>query len=104
MVFSFRTVPFNETTVALKNLSLLLNSAELLNVVSKLDLISLNYVLYRCKEEEGGCYNIPGYGDLVYAGLQGIASLLDTVSVNNDLGHPICTNLREGNWLMGKNV
>ena len=36
----------------------------------------MNYVLYRCEDEEkeygiGGTYDIPGHGKLFYAGLQG---------------------------------
>lgn len=30
----------------------------------------------------------------------GIISAMETLSVNNDLGHPICCNLREGDWLV----
>ena len=43
-----------------------------------MDLSDLNKVLYRCDQEERdetsntfGVYDIPGYGPLVYAGLQG---------------------------------
>lgn len=43
-----------------------------------MDLIDLNKALYRCDQEERDetsnrfdVYNIPGYGPLVYAGLQG---------------------------------
>lgn len=25
---------------------------------------------------------------------------MSSIRANNDLGHPICQNLREGNWLM----
>lgn len=42
----------------------------------------LNKVLYRCDQEEReetcdkfGVYNVPGYGPLVYAGLQGIVNI-----------------------------
>jgi len=50
---------------------------ELCNVIAPLSLVDLNYVLYRCDNEEqvdrpgNGVYNIPGYGPLVYCGLQG---------------------------------
>ena len=46
-------------------------------VAPKLSLCDLNYALYRCDTEErddgqgGGVYDIPGYGRLVYCGLQG---------------------------------
>ena len=50
---------------------------ELVNVAGSLSLVDLNYVLYRCDNEEqadrpgNGVYNIPGYGPLIYCGLQG---------------------------------
>ena len=74
---------------------------------SELSLVDLNFVLYRCEAEErdfsegrDGVYNIPNYGPLVYAGLQGWWSVLRDVVRNNDLGHPICNNLRDGQWAM----
>lgn len=46
-----------------------------LSIASKLTLAELNQVLYRCESEEqedgGGCYNIPNWSSLKYAGLQG---------------------------------
>ena len=50
---------------------------ELVNVAGSLSLVDLNFVLYRCDNEEqvdcpgNGVYNIPGYGSLIYCGLQG---------------------------------
>lgn len=29
-------------------------------------------------------------------------SLLANIKPNNDLGHPMCANLRDGNWMIGK--
>lgn len=72
-----------------------------------LDLVDLNFVLYRCEPEEhdflggnDGVYAIPNYGKLVYAGLQGWWSVLTDVIRNNDLGHPICNHLRDGQWAL----
>ena len=72
---------------------------------NQLDLVDLNFVLYRCEPEErdfsggrDGVYSIPNYGSLVYAGLQGWWSVLRDVIQNNDLGHPICNHLRDGQW------
>ena len=72
-----------------------------------LDLVDLNFVLYRCEPEEqdflggnDGVYNIPNHGTLVYAGLQGWWSILKEVIRNNDLGHPLCDHLREGQWAL----
>ena len=41
-----------------------------------MSLADFNFVLFHCQEEEkeagcGGIYNVPGYGDLTYAGLHG---------------------------------
>ncbi|MCJ1474632.1 hypothetical protein MMC13_003292 [Lambiella insularis] len=70
-----------------------------------LSLVDLNFVLYRCDAEErdfssgrDGVYTIPNYGPLVYAGLQGWWSVLRDIIRNNDLGHPLCNHLREGQW------
>ena len=69
------------------------------------DLVDLNFVLYKCEAEEldssqgkDGVYEIPGYGKLVYAGLQGWWSLLQNIIKDNDLAHPLCQHLRNGQW------
>ena len=70
-------------------------------------LVDLNFILYRCNAEEldssdgaAGVYNIPGYGPLVYAGLQGWWSVLQGILKSNDLGHPLCNHLRDGQWTL----
>lgn len=72
-----------------------------------LDLVDLNFFLYRSEPEErdffggaDGVYTIPKYGNLVYAGLQGWWSILKNVIRDNDLGHPICNHLRDGQWAL----
>lgn len=81
---------------------------ELKEVISKLNLLDLNRAIYRCDTEERdmgngtGAYDIPGFGPLVYCGSQGFVSLLTEIAPNNDLGHPFCTNLRDGDWMLGK--
>lgn len=72
-----------------------------------LKLRDLNFVLYRCDPEErdssggqDGVYNIPNFGPIVYAGLQGWWSVLRNVVRNNDLGHSICQHLRDGPWAL----
>lgn len=51
----------------------------------EMDLLDLNYALYRCDQEErddgfgGGAYEVPGAGSFVYCGLQGIMSMLAKV-------------------------
>ena len=83
---------------------------ELGEAVGELDLLDLNYALYRCDQEErddghgGGAYVVPGAGALIYCGVEGIMSMMKTVRDNNDLGHPLCDNLRSGDWLAGYSV
>ncbi|KAH9417750.1 hypothetical protein DERP_011461 [Dermatophagoides pteronyssinus] len=72
-------------------------------IVQKLNLIDLNYILFRCQQEEfdensSGTYQLSN-GSLVYSGLAGIMFHLAKIRTNNDLGHPLCENLRQGNWL-----
>ncbi|XP_061377922.1 glycogen debranching enzyme [Danaus plexippus] len=73
--------------------------------LTDLDLGDFNALLYCCDAEErercgGGVYDVPGHGPLVYAGLQGVASLLEEVAPRDDLGHALCDNLRAGDWLL----
>lgn len=74
---------------------------------AELDLIDLNFLLYRCEAEErdasdgrDGTYEIPSHGKLVYAGLQGWWSILKDVIRDNNLAHPLCQNLRDGQWAL----
>lgn len=74
---------------------------------SELDLVDLNFLLYRCEAEEmdssggkDGVYDIPGHGKLVYAGLQGWWSVLEGIIRDNNLAHPLCQNLRDGQWAL----
>lgn len=83
----------------------ILNQLGLTALLPKLSLADLNACLYVCDQEEkdngaSGVYDIPGSGPLFYSGLQGFVSILNEVRPNNDLGHPICNNLREGNWMI----
>ncbi|XP_059168911.1 glycogen debranching enzyme-like isoform X2 [Physella acuta] len=74
-------------------------------IVSKLSLADLNRCLFRIDQEEKddcygfGAYGIPNRGAMVYCGLRGITSQLKEIRPVNDLGHPLCGNLRDGNWL-----
>jgi len=75
--------------------------------MEELDLIDLNFLLYKCEPEErdasdgqDGTYDIPGHGKIVYAGLQGWWSILKDVIKENNLAHPLCQNLRDGQWAL----
>lgn len=70
-----------------------------------LDLYDLNALLYRASTEEldasngkDDVYDIPGYGRLTYAGLEGWNTALKHVIWQNNLGHAICDHLRNGDW------
>lgn len=79
---------------------------ELMSITSKMNLLDLNRTIFRCDQEEKdmgcgqGVFDIPGYGPLVYAGFQGFNSILTEITPKNDLGHPFCDNLRQGNWMI----
>ncbi len=80
------------------------NLEEFQQALSSMTLVDLNMALYRCNEEEvedgrPGSYVVPGSGPFNYCGLQGVMSLLSDIRPKNDLGHPLCANLREGDWL-----
>ncbi|CAH1775348.1 unnamed protein product [Owenia fusiformis] len=76
------------------------------SIISRMSLSDLNRVMYRCDAEEKddgkgfAVYDIPKYGPLVYCGIQGVMSLLTKIHANNDLGHPLCENIRNGDWLL----
>uniref|UniRef100_A0A0N4ZYY6 Glycogen debranching enzyme n=1 Tax=Parastrongyloides trichosuri TaxID=131310 RepID=A0A0N4ZYY6_PARTI len=72
--------------------------------IAELDLYYFNKLLFRVDGEEredsnDHAYNIPHWGSLPYCGLQGVRSLLKRVASDNDQGHPLCHNIRNGNWL-----
>lgn len=72
-----------------------------------LGLVDLNVVLYRADGEELdatsgeiGVYDVPGLGKLPYCGLEGWMHPLRHIMMYNDLGHPLCENLRKGTWAL----
>ncbi|KAL3476789.1 hypothetical protein BJX99DRAFT_136895 [Aspergillus californicus] len=98
------SIPNFEIADGLDNYSITQGADE---AFSKLNLIDLNFVLYRCDAEErdssggrDGVYSIPNHGPLVYAGLQGWWSVLEDIIKYNNLGHPLCDHLRQGQWAL----
>lgn len=74
---------------------------------AKLDLVDLNVVLHRAEGEERdatdgvyGVYDVPGLGKNTYCGLEGWMHSLRHIMRYNDLGHPLCSHLREGSWAL----
>eukprot|EP00055_Hartaetosiga_balthica_P015001 m.85733 g.85733 ORF g.85733 m.85733 type:complete len:1526 (-) comp8753_c0_seq2:1876-6453(-) len=70
--------------------------------------IDLNHALFRCEREnetqayiDDGVYDIPGHGKLKYAGLAGVIPLIADIVKENNLAHPLCDNVRAGDWLIG---
>ena len=47
-----------------------------------------------------GVYEVPGMEPLVYCGLQGWMGPLRHIMAHNDLGHPLCSHLRQGPWAL----
>lgn len=60
---------------------------QLREIISRLKLEDLNHALYRCDQEERDdgngfdVYNIPNYGSMVYAGLQGNSCCLTIIII-----------------------
>ena len=77
-----------------------LDTGALGEAVTDLSLLDVQFVLFQCGQEGGGCYNVPGHGDLHYCGLAGLVPLLARLRRHNDLGHPLAANLRAGDWLL----
>uniref|UniRef100_A0A158PC84 Glycogen debrancher n=1 Tax=Angiostrongylus cantonensis TaxID=6313 RepID=A0A158PC84_ANGCA len=79
-------------------------SSEIALNLNSVSLQDYNRLLFICdpegRTEMGqGSYEVPCHGKLVYCGLQGLIPLLNSIRTNNDLGHPLCANLRDGTWL-----
>ncbi|EFA84547.1 glycogen debranching enzyme [Heterostelium album PN500] len=94
-----------ECTTAMNQLDVALSEVSALdNAIRSFTLLDMNTILFKHPEEErvngGGGYNIPNYGTLPFCGIQGFATILNRISEWNDLSHPLCNNLREGNWAM----
>lgn len=74
-------------------------------ICEHMSLADYNRLLHRCDEEEraegngGSAYHIPNWRSILYCGLMGIIPVMDDIRASNDLGHPLCGNIRAGDWL-----
>jgi glycogen debranching enzyme len=67
------------------------------------NLYQLNILLFRHSSEEKKAidwesYHIPGWGNMFYCGFQSAFDVFSEAFTAADLEHPICLNVREGNW------
>uniref|UniRef100_A0A5S6QS88 4-alpha-glucanotransferase n=1 Tax=Trichuris muris TaxID=70415 RepID=A0A5S6QS88_TRIMR len=78
---------------------------DLKSILHAVSLSDYNRVLFRCENEQVkdelsmGAYEVPGIGKLPYCGLYSIIHHLNKMRLSNDMEHPLCHHLRQGNWL-----
>jgi len=75
------------------------------HALKDLNLVDLNELLYHIDNEERaatkgerGVYQIPDYDSLTYCGLEGWNRPVNEAVRDQNLGHPLCENLRQGLW------
>ncbi|PIC44676.1 hypothetical protein B9Z55_004964 [Caenorhabditis nigoni] len=104
-VIGFKIRPSDEAANAFEQIhQSIASSPHLDSALSKLTYQSFPPLLFHCESEdyatiEQGGYDVPNFGKFVYCGLQGLIPVLDKIRDHNDLGHPLCQNLRDGTWL-----
>ncbi|CEF61325.1 Glycogen debranching enzyme, metazoa family and Six-hairpin glycosidase-like domain and Glycogen debranching enzyme family and Glycoside hydrolase,catalytic domain and Glycoside hydrolase, superfamily domain-containing protein [Strongyloides ratti] len=109
-IIAFHVIQNKKNMAAINEIDSFINNNEsprlekIRKIIDELDLCYFNKLLFRVNEEEwedSNCYayDIPNWGILPYCGLQGIRNLLKYVTSNNDQDHPLCHNIRSGNWL-----
>ncbi|CAB3411249.1 unnamed protein product [Caenorhabditis bovis] len=108
-VVGFKIRPSDSAAEAFKVIQNLVSdsspiSTDIDSALNRITLQNFNHLLFSCESEEWatinqGGYEVPNFGKFVYCGLQGLIPVLDEIRHNNDLGHPLCQNLRDGTWL-----
>ena len=82
-----------------------INYTDVNSAIEKLNLTELNQVVFSCEKEEqsnnpgNGCYNVPFYGALPYAGFGGVYQLLERILSRRD-NHSLTDNIKHGTWLV----
>eukprot|EP01132_Coremiostelium_polycephalum_P009283 gene9283-11379_t len=105
-ILVFRGEIPRECENAIENLNTIIsNRLELEESLKECSLVDFNVLLFRNSEEEktitgNGSYHIDHIGSLPFCGIQGFVTILLRICQWNDLGHPLCNNLRAGNWIM----
>eukprot|EP00040_Diaphanoeca_grandis_P022413 m.120406 g.120406 ORF g.120406 m.120406 type:complete len:1491 (+) comp28801_c0_seq1:247-4719(+) len=113
-VIVFEVDPQRDSTAAAREMEMMTSNPSKSDVIQRLteeinalDLVAINSILFRCQAEEseeehgaGGDYSIPHFGSLTYCGVQGAITVFEKVIRDDGLAHPICDNLRSGDWLM----
>ncbi|PRP75329.1 putative glycogen debranching enzyme Gdb1 [Planoprotostelium fungivorum] len=105
-ILAFNAEPFPEQQKSLVAIrEQLADTAALYKTLEAVNLVDLNVLLYRCKEEEeatfgSSTFDIPNYGRLMYCGIASFDWLLEKLRPRNDMGHPLFGNLRDGNWIL----
>eukprot|EP01147_Barroeca_monosierra_P006020 gene6020-7349_t len=81
--------------------------ASIAKYLPQLTAVDMNHVLFRCVRENesgpyknDGAYIVPGLGSLKYAGVAGVIPVIEDIVAGNQLGHPLCDNIRSGDWLL----
>jgi len=103
-IVMFEVEPFDDIKNYVNQISEMTTGFD--RIIDKMSHNTLNYVLFCCENEQQTYnfsyqnYNVDDWRSLVYCGLMGIALPMQSIKSNNDLGHPICNNLRKGDWLL----
>lgn len=75
------------------------------NALKKFSISTLAQILFSCENEEKfrsgrGMYGLVNGEKLIFSGLYGFLGLAKHLIKNDDLGHPVFENIRQGNWLL----
>ncbi|CAL2030891.1 unnamed protein product [Caenorhabditis brenneri] len=104
-VIGFKVRPSDDAASAFRTIYDSIDSSPQLDAaLANLTYQAFSSLMFHCEAEDyatihQGGYDVPNFGKFVYCGLQGLISILEKIRDQNDLGHPLCQNLRDGTWL-----